>query len=180
MDKYRLYHSIRLFLCPAGIRRAAYLKDRKIFSSFGDNCSVMLWKIPLYPKLIKIGNNVKIASNVTFITHDISYAMLNDKYSNTDTFKEKRGCIEIGDNVYLGFGVTIMPNVKIASDTVIGARSVVTKDIEVGGVYVGIPAHRIMDFDSYVNKNLIRSKEKFKNEQDYWKEFYASRDISNS
>lgn len=62
MDKYRIYHSIRLLFCPAGIRRAEYLKDNNIFSSFGDNCSVMLWKIPLYPKLIKIGDNVKIAS----------------------------------------------------------------------------------------------------------------------
>lgn len=176
MDKYRIYHSIKLLFCPAGIRRAEYIKDNNIFSSFGDNCSVMLWKIPLYPKLIKIGNNVKIASNVTFITHDISYAMLNDRFGNYQPFIERKGCIEIGDNVYIGFGVSIMPNVKIASNTVIGAGSIVTKDVS-GGVYVGIPAHRIMDFDSYVEKNLARSKDHYRDEQDYWHDFYQSRGI---
>ena len=101
--------------------------------------------------------------------------MLNDKYNNSSIFKEKKGCIEIGDNVYIGFGVTIMPNVRIVSNVVIGAMSVVTKDINEGGVYVGIPAHRIMDFDKFVDKNLTRSRDKNKSEQDYWKEFYTLR-----
>lgn len=37
----------------------------------------MNWVLPLYPELIRLGNNVHIASNVGFVTHDITYLMLN-------------------------------------------------------------------------------------------------------
>lgn len=47
--------------------------------------------------------------------------------------------ITLGDNVWLGGDVTILPGVTIGSNTVIGAGSVVTKDIPSGVVAVGNP-----------------------------------------
>lgn len=47
--------------------------------------------------------------------------------------------ITLGDNVWLGGNVTILPGVTIGEDTVIGAGSVVARDIPAGVVAVGNP-----------------------------------------
>ena len=52
---------------------------------------------------------------------------------------EKAKPIIIGDNVWIGGDVTILPGVKIGANTVIGAKSVVTKDIPANVVAVGNP-----------------------------------------
>lgn len=51
-----------------------------------------------------------------------------------------KGVVVIGSNVWLGDKVTILPNVKIGDGAIIGANSVVTKDIPPCCVAVGIPA----------------------------------------
>jgi acetyltransferase-like isoleucine patch superfamily enzyme len=51
---------------------------------------------------------------------------------------------EIGDHVSIGTNATILP-VKIVSNVVVGAGSVVTKDITSPGVYAGNPARKIRD-----------------------------------
>lgn len=60
--------------------RGEYLRKKNIFHHIGEN--VHLWGgIPSDPYLISIGNNVIIAVNVEFITHDIFYHALNQTYS---------------------------------------------------------------------------------------------------
>lgn len=49
----------------------------------------------------------------------------------------------IGDNVWLGGGVIVCPGVTIGADTVVGAGSVVTKDLPSGVLAVGSPARVI-------------------------------------
>jgi maltose O-acetyltransferase len=55
--------------------------------------------------------------------------------------------ITIGDNVWLGGGVTVCPGVTIGDDTVVGAGAVVTRDLPAGVVALGVPAtvHRAID-----------------------------------
>lgn len=57
---------------------------------------------------------------------------------------ERRGGLTspviLGDNVWLGMGVTILKGVTIGDDAVVGAGSIVTKDIPAGGVAAGNPA----------------------------------------
>jgi maltose O-acetyltransferase len=48
--------------------------------------------------------------------------------------------ITIGDNVWLGGGVIVLPGVTIEENSVIGAGAVVTKDVPAGCVAVGNPA----------------------------------------
>ena len=62
MDWYRIRHTIGMYFCSTAIKRAAYLKRHEILYHIGDNCMAMFRKIPLYPKLISIGNNVWIGS----------------------------------------------------------------------------------------------------------------------
>ena len=51
--------------------------------------------------------------------------------------------IHVGDNVWFGSGVTVLPGVTIGSDSVIGAGSVVTRDIPAGVFAAGNPCRVI-------------------------------------
>ncbi|MDQ7048321.1 MAG: DapH/DapD/GlmU-related protein [Enterobacterales bacterium] len=51
--------------------------------------------------------------------------------------------IHIGNDVWIGAGVIILPGVSIADEVVIGAGSVVTKNLDTKGVYVGNPARKV-------------------------------------
>ena len=87
-------------------------------------------------ELVTIGSDCFIGHGVMFI---------NDTFSDGgpargDTSKWKP--TTIGNNVSIGSNATILP-VKICDNVVIGAGSVVTKDIMEPGVYAGNPAKRI-------------------------------------
>ena len=60
--------------------------------------------------------------------------------------------IEIGDNVFVGAHSIIMGGVKVGSNIIIAAGTVVTKDLEDGGIYGGIPAKRIGNIDDFWKK----------------------------
>lgn len=87
---------------------------------------------------ITFGNYVFIAPNCVFTT--AGHAL--------DTPQRNAGLeialpITVGDNVWIGANVTVLPGVTIGSDTVIGAGSVVTRDIPSGVIAVGNPC-RVM------------------------------------
>ena len=105
----------------------------------------------------KIGNYTKISSHSficslvdigknCFIGHGVSF--INDKFEKGKTAKNKAGRIKnwkptkIGNNVLIGSNSTILP-IKICDNAVIGAGSVVTKDIKKKGIYAGNPAKLI-------------------------------------
>jgi len=87
-------------------------------------------------ELVTIGDNCFISHGVMFI---------NDLFKNgkpAGGVVENWKLTEIGNNVSIGTNATILP-VKICDHVVIGAGSVVTKNIEKPGVYVGNPAKKI-------------------------------------
>jgi len=103
------------------------------------------------PYLITLGNHVRVARNVTFITHDGGMWVLRNlnKLENADKF----GPITIKDNVHIGMNVTIMPGVTIGNNCIIGCNAVVTKDIPDNSIVVGVPAKVIETIDEYYEKN---------------------------
>lgn len=150
MDRRRFFQTIRLCLTPSSFKRALYLQKKHIFRKVGDNCSYMDRRVPLYPNLISIGNNVHLASNVRFLTHDVSFVMMNKKYGGG--YSEMVGCIEIGDNVFVGSDVIILPNCKIGNNVIVGAGSLITKDIPNDSVVAGVPAKVIGSFEEFAKK----------------------------
>lgn len=133
----RLIHTLRLWTELNCNKRVKYLRDNNIFGHIGNNVTIMDHKIPLYAKLIKTHNNVHIASNVTFITHDITHDMLNRCSANIKRCNENVGCIEIMDNVFIGTNVTILNNVRISSNAIVATGTVVTKDVPANSVEGG-------------------------------------------
>ena len=53
------------------------------------------------------------------------------------------GKIDIRDNVFIGYGAIVLPNVTISSNAIVGAGAVVTKDVAEGDIVAGIPARPI-------------------------------------
>lgn len=133
----RLWHTLRLLICVNDKKRSEYLKKNNIFYSMGDNVSLNLKILPLYPKLISFGNNIKIATGVTFVTHDVINMVLNN--CSSFRYKENMGCIEIQDNVFIGAKAIIMPNISIGRNVIIAAGAVVTKDVPENTIVGGIP-----------------------------------------
>lgn len=83
---------------------------------------------------VKFGDNVFIAPNCSFYTagHPVDAETRNKGL-------EYAKPIEVGNNVWIGGDVVVLPGVKIGDNTVIGAGSVVTKDIPSNCVAVGNP-----------------------------------------
>ena len=84
---------------------------------------------------VEIGDNTFIGPNCQFYTpiHPMDYKTRN-------TFLEWAKPITVGKNCWLGGSVIVLPGVKIGDGCVIGAGSVVTKDIPNDSVAVGNPA----------------------------------------
>lgn len=90
---------------------------------------------------IKIGKNSLFASRIYIADHshgEITKEELPIRPELRPLFS--KGAVIIGDNVWIGEGVSILPNVKIGNNCVVGANSVVTKDFPDNCVIAGIPA----------------------------------------
>ena len=83
---------------------------------------------------VSVGNNVMLAPNVSIYTagHPIHPASRNSGY-------EYGIPVTIGDNVWIGGNVVLLPGVTVGSNSVIGAGSVVSRDIPEWVVAVGSP-----------------------------------------
>ena len=92
---------------------------------------------------VKFGNDVFIAPNCSFYTagHPLDVETRNQGL-------EYAKPIEVGNNVWIGGNVVVLPGVKIGDNTVIGAGSVVTKDIPSDVVAVGNPCKVIKTIES--------------------------------
>lgn len=112
----------------------------------GDNCNIYSWSTidGGHPKLISIGDNVTISTNVTILTHDAS--------TNIVGCGTKLGRVSIGNNVFIGTRVVILCNVHIGNNVIVGAGSVVTQDLADNGVYAGVPAKRVCSIETYKEK----------------------------
>jgi len=96
---------------------------------------------------ITFGENVYIGPSCEFYTslHPIEYEIRNKDFESA---KE----IIIGSNVWFGGGVKVLPGVHIGNNVVIGAGSVVTKDIPDNVVAVGNPCKIIRKIEKEIKK----------------------------
>lgn len=87
---------------------------------------------------VTVGDDVQIGPNVQLLTptHPIEPEARRGKWEAAEP-------ISIGDNVWLGGGVIVCPGVTIGENTVVGAGSVVTRDLPANVVAVGSPARVI-------------------------------------
>ena len=125
------------------------------------------------PWIITLGSNVHITNGCKFITHDGGTLLFRKDIPDLEITKP----ITVGNNVYFGNDVLVLPGVNIGSNVVIGARAVVTKDIPDNSVVVGVPARVIKTADEYLEKlkkeSLHLGHLKGKEKDDALKKYYG-------
>ena len=118
--------------------RAPFHCDYGTYIELGARSFVNFGLVVLDAAPVTIGDDVQIGPNVQLLTatHPLDPDLRRARWESADP-------IAIGDNVWLGGGVIVLPGVTIGADAVVGAGSVVTRPVPAGAVVVGNPA-RVM------------------------------------
>lgn len=84
-----------------------------------------------FPELIEIGDNTILGYNATILCHEFLVAEF------------RKGPVKIGKNVMIGANSTILPGVTVGDNAVVGAMSLINKDVKTNMVVGGVPAREI-------------------------------------
>jgi hypothetical protein len=93
-------------------------------------------------RLLTIEDGVVISAGVSIILHDSAM-------NNLTGLPIRYGKVTLRKNCYLGYGTLIMPGVEIGANSLIGARSIVNKDVPADTVAYGSPARSICPVGVY-------------------------------
>lgn len=140
----RMYYNMLLKVVFSSQRYA-----KTIGVKIGKGCFISTKNFSSEPYLIEIGDNVRIAKNVSFFTHGGVWT-LRKKYNKEDL--DYFGKIKIKNNTYIGDSVIILPGVTIGENCIIGAGSVISKSVPDNIVVAGNPAIHITNTNDFVNK----------------------------
>ncbi|MBW2442762.1 MAG: acyltransferase [Deltaproteobacteria bacterium] len=137
------------------VRRIRLLVDSGYYPEYlrkqgvriGRNCVILY---PSYidgrlPYLLEIGDDVVISLYVTILTHDAASAWAGDLV--------KVGRVRIHDHVFIGANTTVMCNVTIGPHAIVGAGSVVSRDVPPNSVVAGNPAKVVCSMDQFTAKH---------------------------
>lgn len=94
----------------------------------GDNCGFSGVSI-VSDNLVKIGNNVTVGADT----------LIGDRDDHTELYASKAKPVIIDRNVWIGMHCIVLKGVHIGENTIIGAGSIVTKDIPANSIAAGIP-----------------------------------------
>jgi len=100
--------------------------------------------------LISIGDRCVFGPNCSILAHD---AMINEFIDATRIAR-----VTIHESCCFGIGTIILPGVEIGPRVIVGAGSVVSKDIPPNSVAVGIPARVICSLDELLDEHLEKMK----------------------
>lgn len=95
----------------------------------------------LVPEFVEIGDNFISAPGSIILAHDASLLSQYGEYRVEKTI--------IGNNVFIGANSIILPGINIGDGAIVGAGSVVTKDVDQYTVVAGNPAKRISTVEEY-------------------------------
>ncbi|MEI7683767.1 MAG: acyltransferase [Planctomycetota bacterium] len=154
--KYGCFPGLFRRICqPRGEEWADYLRRHGRFEAIGRNCSIVPTAVITDPALVRLGDNVRLAA-CALIAHDGVIAMLHNAYG---VKLDSVGRIDIRDNVFIGYGAIVLPNVCIGPNAVVAAGAVVTRDVQPGDIVGGSPAKPIGKVDNLVAKLSAKMEE---------------------
>lgn len=115
---------------------------RKLGAKIGHKVRLLGRLDGVNPHLVSIGDYSVIGAESALLTHC--------------PIKGAAECV-VGNYVYLGFGVLVLPGVTIGDHSVVGAGSVVTKDIPAGSIAAGNPARVLRAITEEEKANFIET-----------------------
>ena len=141
---WRQYTIGKRFHCGRGV--FLWARDE---ITIGDDCYI--GKYSIIETNCRIGNGVMIANHVGIIgRYDHNYQQIGVPVRRAMSIRDKnynwKGVNEmttIGNDVWIGYGATVLSGVSIADGSIIAAGSIVTKDTEPYSIYIGVPARKI-------------------------------------
>lgn len=142
----------------------SYIRDlRKLGVKIGEGCTIFFpdkcTVDTSAPHLLTIGDYVKITGPSTILTHDYSWSVLKGL---TGEILGNQKPVTIGNNVFIGWGATILCGTTIEDNVIIGAHAVVSGHVEHDSVWGGVPARRICSLERYREKRTAAQVEEAK------------------
>lgn len=112
--------------------------------SIGSNSSISAYTTIFAGSGVIIGKDCLISSNcsISSVSHTQEAVI---RYNDDPPEMTKSKLVVLGDNVWIGMNACILPGVEIGSNSIVGAGSVVTKNIPANQVWVGNPARFIKE-----------------------------------
>jgi maltose O-acetyltransferase len=95
--------------------------------------------------LIQLGHDVTLAPGVVILAHDAS--------TKRHLGVSRIGAVSVGNRVFVGARAIILPGVTIGDNSIVGAGSVVTRDVEEGSIVAGNPARHVGETAEYVDRH---------------------------
>lgn len=117
------------------LRGVKFKNVKSVF--FGDNVVID----GIYPENVYIGERCLITSGTRILTHFLDTESLSD--NKNFYFRFYQGKVVIEDDVFIGYNCVIAKPITIGKGSVIGANTVLTKDVPAGSVMVGAPAKNL-------------------------------------
>jgi acetyltransferase-like isoleucine patch superfamily enzyme len=134
---------------------AEYLRRHGGFYGIGDGCYILPGANIPDRAYVRIGNNVWIAE-CTIVGHDGTIGMINTAFN---VRLDKVGKVDIRDNVAICHGSIILPGVTIGPNAIVGAGSVVSRDVPKNAIVSGIPAKPVGRVDLMVQMLKMQNRE---------------------
>jgi acetyltransferase-like isoleucine patch superfamily enzyme len=89
---------------------------------------------------VRIGEQCVIADRAMFIDFDHGVVEVERSIREQGIYKRD---VEVGSNVWIGYGACILRGVRVGDNSIVGTNSVVTRDVPANAVVAGIPARVI-------------------------------------
>jgi acetyltransferase-like isoleucine patch superfamily enzyme len=100
----------------------------------GQECTISAYQ------RVRIGEQCVIADRAMFIDFDHGVVEVERPIRSQGIYKRD---VEVGSNVWIGYGACILRGVRVGDNSIVGTNSVVTKDVPANAVVAGIPARII-------------------------------------